>query len=739
MQRMARCFISFLILCILFVWGFPPAAAYAEESKYSVDSYRNKFEKVCENDNLVLLFNKNDGVVGIQEKDSGRTWWSNPIDRAEDPKAKGIQKMQLASQLMVECMDQTGNLKKINSSVSSIKENGMEYAAQGMRLKVVYRFPEEGLVIPLEYQLQKDSLTVRILASQIRENEKLKIINISLLPFMGAGGVKDSGYMLVPDGSGALIQFNNGKAGGDYYSQRIYGKDPILRTTTLSNVEQEARLPVFGIKNRDGAMLAVISEGEALGTVKAYVSGMETSYNNVFCEFRIREIDSFRMLDRTWAAKDIYRAAKQKTQLDTLAIKFFFMGGQRSDYSGMAQKFREYLREEKGLKKQEDLGSPPLFVNLTGGILKQKHFLGIPYKAQEALTTYPQSIEILKTLRDMGVEKIVFRYSGWTKAGVSNSILPVETEISSLLGGEKKYKQLVNYVKEAGVDFYPEVDLVKFSKSGRGYSIYADSAKTVAKTPALQFLFKLNTFRQRGDVRPWYLLSPGKWKEAALRMIRSNSKYWSGLSLKTLGDTVYSDCSKNFIDRGTAVKMSVEALDQVRKKSLPIAFENPNAYALPYSSHLFGISPWSSNFDIEDETVPFYQMVLHGYQWYSVPELNLSSDPELLFLKAIETGSSLYYSWTYKPYTASKKAGYTQNFSPDFRGWLDHAVEKYKSASSILAQTADQAMVKHEKMEEGVYRTLYENGLAVYVNYNNHAVSVNGMEIGPRNYAIGGV
>ena len=47
-------------------------------------------------------------------------------------------------------------------------------------------------------------------------------------------------------------------------------------------------------------------------------------------------------------------------------------------------------------------------------------------------------------------------------------------------------------------------------------------------------------------------------------------------------------------------------------------------------------------------------------------------------------------------------------------------------------------MIKHEKLDDDVYRTTYENGLSVIVNYRNEAVTVGGETIEAEHYKVKG-
>ena len=85
--------------------------------------------------------------------------------------------------------------------------------------------------------------------------------------------------MLVPDGSGALIRFNNGKGRMAEYTQDIYGRDGAIAMKAQGPVVQTAALPVFGIQKNGQAFLAVIQEGDARARLHANVSGVTSEYN----------------------------------------------------------------------------------------------------------------------------------------------------------------------------------------------------------------------------------------------------------------------------------------------------------------------------------------------------------------------------------------------------------------------------------------------------------------------------
>ncbi len=115
-----------------------------------------------------------------------------------------------------------------------------------------------------------------------------RLVEFHLCAFFGAQGVDEEGAIFVPDGSGALIHFNNGKTKYSAYQQSVYGTDLSTLTRDEDREEETARLPVFGlIKESGDAVLGIIEEGASVATISADVSGRVNNYNYVFPTFTV--------------------------------------------------------------------------------------------------------------------------------------------------------------------------------------------------------------------------------------------------------------------------------------------------------------------------------------------------------------------------------------------------------------------------------------------------------------------
>ena len=91
--------------------------------------------------------------------------------------------------------------------------------------------------ITVSYYLDGDSFVVEMDPGAVEyDTDKYYLVDIDLLEYFGAAGPEDTGYLFVPDGSGALIRFNNGKVNAPAYIGYVYGEDKIGRASCRERV-----------------------------------------------------------------------------------------------------------------------------------------------------------------------------------------------------------------------------------------------------------------------------------------------------------------------------------------------------------------------------------------------------------------------------------------------------------------------------------------------------------------------
>lgn len=598
--------------------------------------------------------------------------------------------------------------------------------------------------LAIEYSLDKDQLVVKIPSADIRYPADYPVNDISVLSFLGAGGNKESGSILVPDGSGALIHFNNGKTRYPAYKQAVYGKDGTTEITDAYAQQQEAKLPVFGLIKEKGAMLGIIEQGASLATINADVSGRLNGYNYVYPSFTLLAKGDV-TLSSSEQNRSLPRFQQEPPKTDYV-IRYAFLSGEEASYPGMARYYQNYLLERGGLPEaqaagaQDSPGNTPFYLELVGGITKTKHVLGIPYQSLEPLTTFDEAQQILEQMKEQGIDNIRLKYAGWFNRGLDHKV-PDSLSVDKALGGSKGLEKLAAFTREQGIQLFPDVALLQANQP-KGFKINKEASRMLSEIPAAVYPYNMATKRRDRSYTPAYIISPSRVSGYVEDTLKGIAPFQTGgISLRDMADQLNSDFRKNHeIDRTVSEQISVQSLDRIAGQSLRILADGGNAYALPYLSDITDAPVTSSRFKLEDEEIPFYPMVVRGYVNYTGKPFNLSTftSPRQYVLKSLEYGSGLYYEWIHAPNHKVKDTDFDYLYAVNYEQWISQAAEMYEEVNGVMMHVQNQRLTGHEKLADGVYKSTYEGGMSVIVNYNRTPVTAEGRTVEAESYITGG-
>jgi hypothetical protein len=593
--------------------------------------------------------------------------------------------------------------------------------------------------VPLEYRLDGDNLLVTVATEEIRQPETFQLHKLSVLEYFGAADQSDQGYLFVPDGSGSLIYLNNGKLAQETYSAPVYGRNLSTNLKESVQLAEAIRLPVFGMKRNDRSFIAIIEQGDAVASIEADIAGRLHSYNTVNGVFTTISKDEV-TLSGGWKEQDIPVFQSRMNQ-GNLSIRYGFLKGSEANYAGMARYYQTYLIRNKGLKQIDGQGDVPFFLELIGSIPKQKSLLGIPYQALEPLTTFSEAQTILQELQMKGIDNIKLRYTGWFNGGILHKV-PTSIEPDKKLGGEKGLRNLAKFAENNGISLYPDVSFQRVYRVSKDFKASRDAAREISRKPAKLYSYNPASFLKDSDLSSAYVLSPHKLPDYVEEFANGYESYpIEGLSLRDLGDELSSDFRNNrFIDRQQAAAIVEEQIKKLSDRSTDMLISGGHAFALPYADNIVNIPMTDSGFNLTDESVPFLQIVMHGYSDYAGEPVNVGEDqnPRIHLLKALETGSSLYFQWIYRDQSEVKETEFDRLYSTNYRLWMDDARDMYGEVNRVLQNVRALRITGHERLGDGVFRTTYEDGTAISVNYGSQAVTVDGMTIEAESYQVGG-
>ena len=702
------------------------------------------YEQVGQSGDLTMFANRENGYFYLKNSVTGKEWHSVPVDVEYDEVSKGAStRGAVRSQLMISYVNRNEMAtveyaQEANSNADCLNEGGLtvDFDAVDNGIQVTYKFPAVGITVPVVYELKDGNFFARVLVDQITEEEvddnSYVLIDVTVLPAFGAGNWATEGYLFVPDGSGALVEFNNGIQLSSAYKSMIYGSDMSIVPETQVTYTESIRLPVFGTMIGNDALMGIVTEGDATSSITLINGNARCGYNAISSVFHYRVMQAqYNLFNK----RKVNLVAEPEYGLDSYEVRYSALTGDDADYIGMATKYREYLIAEKGLTKQNV--KPTLHVDAVGTFEQPATFLGIiPYTERVQLTTYDECVEMLGDLKEAGISDISLKYIGWSNNGIENVKIPKAASPLKVLGGSSAFKTLQNYAATEGIAFYPEADLMSFKKNGNGITIRKNSIRSVfGKTTYLQ-KFMLSTYVMELGTNVTALLSPEKLSFVGNRYLTSlQNQGLSGVSLSTMGEYCYSNFyEKNEQYRSQFPKFVAETLQPYKDAGVAMSFDGGNAYVLPYASLITNVPTHSSGYDIFCEDVPFYQAVLHGYIPYTTESLPQTADPQAAYLAAVETGTELAYIGIHEQASELFDSDYNYLYGSTYTLWMEKAVAQYKEYMPLLNKIYDQTIVDHQKIAENVYMTEYANGVQVIVNYNSEAVTVEGTEIAAHSF-----
>ena len=349
---------------------------------------------------------------------------------------------------------------------------------------------------------------------------------------------------------------------------------------------------------------------------------------------------------------------------------------------------------------------------------------GMLFDSLQSLTTFDQAKQILKDLKESISGKMEATLIGWTASGYGTE--PKFLPANRKLGGSKGLSNLLKYTKSEDISLYLETDFLTARTESSGYSKKND-------------VVYLNNHMILTDIQDKIrLLSPKIVKKnysELMEEIKDDSL--SGLSLKGIGDMVYFNYGKKNAALASECKTYWnEMLSNTKETFGSVISGGGNSYVLSIADRVTKIPYKDSGYQMTTKSVPFYQIVVHGYVDYTGEPGNLSSDLDKVCLKWIEYGYLPYYELTWDSPERLMYTEYNSLFSSKYLEWEERIVESYNKIQQALGNVINEEIVFHDELMEEVYCTGYSNGTKIYVNYNKEEVTVDGIIIQPRDFVV---
>ncbi len=686
-----------------------------------------------ENDQLQLWVNLDDGNIQVVNKANGSVWRSAPTDEEMAyEKSNKLWTNNLRAPIMFTYVQEVSaaNTKYSNTLTEEARvtvyrlEKGVRVYFELQVHKVTFAYEAclegGGLSVSIPSALVSDPGEVYKTSSSGRvsldKDASCVMAEFYLFPNLGAtrSDMGIEGALLVPDGTGALIDFQSRKFVNSQYVASIYGTDVALAngfdSTLRAELEKsQVAFPVYGVIREGNTLLAVLDAGETQASVVASRAGVQTGFNTVSARFNYRM--KYKVITNS-STGDGYLNYTAFAVQEPRKIKYLFGVG---DWTDMAAQYRDYLQEKYALTPLSAEGEPALQLNLVGGDIES----GMLGDSFISMTTFDQAEKILTWLRENGVDSMDVTYSGWAKRGESVEY-PDRFPAAGPLGGSAGLKALSGKAKELGARVYLRDNHLRLQRS-KGFSVGRDTVHNIQGYPLFNGAFANSAFMASS-----YEKSKKQYQDLGV----------AGLQEEGVGALLMTDYAQDTaLSRQDVMNAQRELLAEMVRAFGSVRLSSGNAYTLMNGVTLTRL-PSFSYLTMLDEQIPFYPLVLHGMTEYLCGDYMDFYEQRSQLLNAIALGGSVSFTFSWED---TEKLAYSDTaayYSTAFALWREDVLAIWQELLPYLRATKGQKIVGFDTLKPGVTETAYENGVRVLVNNTDAEYTEGAAALAPRSFRL---
>lgn len=596
---------------------------------------------------------------------------------------------------------------------------------------------EPGFKVAIDYTLNNDGFTAEAVTDQISEKSKsYKLGQIELLPYYAASSEKDSGYFIVPDGSGAIIELNTTKSGT--YKHRFYGEDVSLFAEEVTMLSKNQYLPIF-CQYSDGGYLAVVESGAALCDLNVRTKSEADPANSAWVAYNYRTVDYEKNAElgtSGGSAEGRYNLYSDAGSVELPRVRYILLNSTLT-LGKIAQVYRNYLSESSKLPKSAD--NTKLLLDFTCVMGSSRSIFGIPYTEKKALTTISQISDTLQQLYDDGIDEISVRLIGYDKNALNYGVKN-EMSLYKKVGTYDELNKLQKLVEAHGGTVYLDADFqsVYTDRGGDGFSERKDSSYYLNKQ--LVHNAKYNVVTRKYNQNGARLVSALRYPKIAANFLASLNKKNENLGVayinagNLLGGSYNRTAS---IDR-TAAMQSVQKAIEASAGKTKVLIGGGNQYSLYNATTVTDLAITSSDYDIEAYGVPFWQMVMQNNLSYSSFAYNLSDDSRTLKLNSFLTGCSFHFSLIGADDDILLDSETLPSYhSMNAKEQMETIKALIKEMKSIEEITEFSSIEEYTRLGINVYRTDFKNGSYIIVNLGDSEFKMDTISLSAYSYIAG--
>lgn len=531
--------------------------------------------------------------------------------------------------------------------------------------------------------------------SIVEAGDIYRLLGIQVFPYFGAAReAKMPGYIVIPDGVGALVRTN--KYYNMYFQARFFGSDFGYQTQTLPQLT----IPMTGIVHLPGehAYYVNIIEGAENAQLIASLWGSSSRYHRSSIRYSVRQLYK-NIINR---AGDGFDSILDEVTDTDYRARYTILSGEDASYVGMAKDYRDYLIGE-GVLTDREQASTDIPIQLSYIMSDQEpSFIGT---TRVNMTSADDVKKAYDTFKEAGLTNQVVTLMGWSRDGFINRE-PYRTRVYD----KRDLEQMINHVTDDGNLVYLDNDYVNSSADAHRISYTRDVARALNKLKMVIRNRNLN-----GQVTEIYLLYP----ERSLSFARQDKSFYqdlgvSGVSMSTLGSIIFSYYNDGFYDRSD----SIETYQELATLFDSLMLSQPNSYLLGETDGYLDLPVTNAQYDYYTDLVPLLPIVLKGSISYYTPFMNFNALGDDRLLTMVDFGVNPSYVLTEEDTYKMRYTPAADFYTTTRSNYQEEIVSNYHYVNDALKYVIGASIENREVLETGLVKVTYSNGVIILVNYN---------------------
>lgn len=744
MRRIFNILVALIIsICMLLLSGCSQKITLTE---YKAIKSSSSEDIIITNSKYSMSWDGDKKIISLKDNETGLIWSTTPETALNNDVMISGKKNnpQTEAAVIVTYYDTEKYVQNTLISSTDAIKYGKVYAKKMTNdtIFVIYDFSKAKISVVVEYKLTSDGLCMSVNPKRISEGKEKIVTNIALAPFFCAvDNNSDNSYIFIPSGSGTLIYPKIKTNNASLISEEVYGEDMAVNNEFETTTTADVRIPVYGSIIKDKGMMAIIEDGASSCSIVSSSGNESLNYTTVYADFAVRGFEVVEQPEGIQASSNISKVAKVYSNPNNNNLKIHFMPLQGEDisYVTIAKNYKSYLISKYNLNSKS--ADESVSLRIIGGIMSTEFDFGIPHSALKPLTTIKEAENIINDLEELFPRQIIYNLDGFGSTGLDVGEIAGGYKINSRLGSERSLKKLFKESINKDINLFINFDLIRYNKSNSGFSTYFDASVAATQKRITKYFPSIITKNADLTFESYKLLKPSELFDASEKLTKFLDKNSiRNVSLDTLSNKLYSDYSneKYYCKSGT------DEIEKVFKSfsndGYKIFSSTANDYTAVYSDYIDKTPLSSSNYDAYDVDVPFYQIVFsHLVPMYSQNWGSTGDDIELL-LKAIESGIGISMS-TVAQYDA-------EILSSPHKTMYSYAIDNVKTRMTQLnenkffdyySKIKDATIIDHILINNDVRKTVFDNGIEVYVNFSSNDFENDSIKIKAKSYILKGV